>query len=255
MQDFRGLDRQQWHQRYLAQAGWTQHIRQHIFKTIKADPGEPILEIGSGTGAVLASLLTQGHNHLTGIDIDRPSLSFAQSTYHAFKLVQGDGHHLPFYQDHFFVTLCHYLLMWTENPARILREMLRVTRPGGWVLALAEPDHDGRLDYPPPLDQLGKQQTQALIDQGVDVSIGRKLRSLFHQTGLRDVEVGILAAQWMQIDELAMDETEWLMIRADLAGRMTPAELAEHQRIDQQAREEGKRILFIPTFYALGRVP
>lgn len=255
MQDFRELDRQVWHQRYLAQSGWTQHIREYVFSKISPLPDEPILEVGSGTGAVLTGLLQKNAFKLVGVDIDFPSLSFASSLQIPFHPIQADGQQLPFRAHSFGVTLCHYLLMWVDNPKQILYEMRRVTYAGGWVLALAEPDHQARVDYPPPLDELGHKQTQALISQGVDVSIGRKLRSLFHQTGFLDVEVGILAAQWKNTNSAASDETEWTMIQADLKSQLSKDELAHYQHIDQQAQNQGARILFIPTFYAIGKVP
>jgi SAM-dependent methyltransferase len=253
MQDFRGLNRQVWHQRYLVQAEWTQHIRQYVFKKINPIPGERILEVGAGTGAVLNALSHEGDFHLFGVDLDYPSLSFSQSLSPAIDLTQADGHHLPFVPGSFGLVFCHYLLMWVQKPHQILHEMARVTRPGGWVIALAEPDHQSRIDYPPPLDALGIRQTQGLQSQGVDVIIGRKLRTLFHQTGLVEVEVGILSAQWEGLS--AWDATEWMMLQADLAGTLSPEALAEYQQIDRQARQTGQRILFIPTFYALGKVP
>lgn len=252
MQDFRGLSRQVWHQRYTAQAHWTQHIRQYIFKKTSPNARESILEVGAGTGAVLSALSHEGVFHYSGVDLDHPSLMFAMSLNPTFDLTQADGHQLPFAADSFGLSFCHYLLMWVKSPLQILREMTRVTRPGGWVIALAEPDHQARIDYPPPLDALGTRQTLALQDQGVDVYIGRKLRSLFHQTGMADVEVGILAAQWD--DPPAGEATEWLMIQADLEGQLTPAELSDFKSVDQQAHQTGQRILFIPTFYALGKV-
>jgi SAM-dependent methyltransferase len=253
MQDFRGLSRQVWHQRYTAQVHWTQHIRQYMINKISPVAGDRILEVGSGTGAVLNALSHKGDFHLCGVDLDHPSLTYALSRKPSFDLTQADGHQLPFAPDRFGIAICHYLLMWVKHPQLILREMSRVTRPGGWVIALAEPDHQARIDYPTPLDVLGTHQTQALTEQGVDVYMGRKLSSLFHQTGLVEVEVGILSAQW---DGLPVwDATEWLMLQADLAGQLTPAELSEYEQIDQQACQAGQRILFIPTFYALGKVP
>ena len=253
MQDFRGLNREVWHQRYIAQAEWTQYIRQYILKKTNPAVGERILEVGSGTGAVLNALSQEGDFHFSGVDLDLPSLNYALSLYPTFDLTQADGHHIPFAQDSFGLSFCHYLLIWVKSPQQILREMIRVTRPGGWIIALAEPDHQGRIDYPPPLDVLGALQTQALQDQGIDVHMGRKLRLLFHQTGLVEVEVGILSAQWDNLP--AGEATEWLMIQADLESQLTPAELSAFQQTDQQANHTGQRILFIPTFYALGKVP
>ena len=184
MQDFRDLDRQQWHQRYVAQAGWTAHIRKYIFNKIKPAEDVHILEVGSGTGAVIGALLNQGYANITGLDLDFPSLDYTKAIQPTFHLVLGDGHRLPFPKAWFGITFCHYLLMWTAHPSTILSEMCRVTQPGGWVLALAESDHRARIDYPDQLAVLGHHQTQSLEAQGADVSLGRKLRSLFIDTGL-----------------------------------------------------------------------
>lgn len=253
MQDFRSLSRDAWHQRYLAQSGWTSHIRQYIFEKINPLRDERILEIGSGTSAVLNALLSEGHFNLWGIDIDFPSLFFSKSSHDPFHLSQADGMHLPFPNDTFGVSFCHYLLMWVKSPLQILSEMCRLTHANGWVVSIAEPDHKARIDYPPPLDKLGFQQTQALEIQGVDVSIGRKLRTLFTQAGLVDVEAGILGALWDEKVNPSRDKTEWMMIKADLIDQLSVKELSEYQSMDQQAFQTGERILFIPTFYALGR--
>ncbi len=255
MQDFAGLDRQVWHTRYLVQAGWTDFIRQHLFEKINPRRTARILEIGCGTGAILESLLNRGFGNLTGVDIDAPSLSFAKTNPHPFKLIQADGNRLPFHQGGFDLSLCHYLLMWTHSPDQMLKEMTRVTKTGGWVMALAEPDHEARIDYPPPLEELGKHQTRALKNQGVDARMGRRLRAMFHAAGLSDVEAGLLGAEWQGGKVLAGDETEWRMLQSDLKGRLTRSELDAFQSADQRARESGERILFIPTFYAIGRVP
>lgn len=253
MQDFRSLSRDVWHQRYLEQAQWTSHIRQHIFKKINPHLNERILEIGSGTGAVISALLMEGYFNLTGIDIDFPSLLFSSLSHDPIHLAQANGLSLPFSANTFGITFCHYLLMWVKSPLQILAEMCRVTQPNGWVLSIAEPDHQARIDYPPPLEKLGNQQTQALENQGIDVSIGRKLRSLFHQAGLADVEAGILGALWDKKIDPSEDKTEWMMITADLQDRLTTRELSDYHSLDQQTRQTGERILYIPTFYALGR--
>lgn len=254
MQDFRGLDRGLWHQRYRAQSCWTEHVRKYLFEKIKPHADVQILEVGSGTGVIMAAVHQEGYRRITGVDLDYPSIAYSKSQVPSCQHVLGDGHQLPFRTDAFEITVCHYLLIWTAHPAQILSEMRRVTQPGGWVLALAEPDHQARVDYPPSLEALGQQQTQALNEQGVDIRLGRKLRALFTQTGLQDVETGILAAQWREVDQ-PTDKTEWAMIQADLKDRFSQSELAQFRQQDKQAREAGTRVLFIPTFYALGKVP
>ena len=62
--------------------------------------------------------------------------------------------------------------------------MVRVTHPGGFVLALAEPDYGGRIDYPTELSQIGDWQKNALKQQGANPLMGRELRSIFSHAGI-----------------------------------------------------------------------
>lgn len=248
-----GLSLAVWHQRYRQQGEWSQTIQHYLFNQAQLDLEDKILEVGSGTGAILELLSERGYQFLTGIDINRHSLVFSRQNGFPHFLAQGDGTQLPFQSQTFDASYCHYLLMWLEHPINILTEMRRVTKAGGWVIALAEPDHQARVDYPPPLDRLGEYQTQALQDQGVDTQMGRKLRSLFEVIGLIEIQCGIIGAQWSSED--TRDPTEWLMLEADLENVIDNNSLVEFKQIDQQAWMEGKRVLFVPTFYAMGKVP
>ncbi len=244
----------QWHQRYQQQARWTANIREYLFQQASIQPGDRVLEVGVGTGAVLNALNKDLLITPFGVDIDHDSLRYAGHLNQAMHLVQADGNQLPLPNHRFHVSYCHYLLLWVKDPLTILSEMKRVTQSGGYVLALAEPDHDSRIDYPPLLDELGQLQTNALKNQGADTALGRKLRTLFTQSGFPGVETGILGAQWTN-SQFRPEESEWIAIQSDLGDQLSEAQLAEYRDADQAAYQRGKRVLFIPTFYAIGRVP
>jgi len=74
--------------------------------------------------------------------------------------------------------------------------MRRVVKPGGWVVALAEPDYGGRIDYPDQLSALGWKQASALSAQGADTNAGRKLAGWLAETGLKGIQTGLLGGQW-----------------------------------------------------------
>jgi len=248
-----GLSLDDWHERYRQQGKWSGNIQKYLFNQAQLNHGDKILEVGSGTGAILEILSEKGYQSLTGIDINYPSLAYAKRSNFPHQLIQGDGYQLPFQSHTFKVSFSHYLLLWLDHPDHILTEMRRVTKPGGCVIALAEPDHQARIDYPAPLDRLGELQTQSLQKQGVDIQIGRKLRSLFQKIELQEVQSGILGAQWFSED--LKDPTEWITLESDLAEVLPKDSLMKYKTIDHQAWTEGIRVLFVPTFFALGKVP
>lgn len=98
-----------------------------------------ILDIGCGNGWVLrflASLGAEPHN-LHGVDLVEERIGFARHHSPRFQFSVADARELPFETDSFDV-VCQFtaLSSFTEdrNRAAFVREMLRVLRPGGYVL-------------------------------------------------------------------------------------------------------------------------
>ena len=242
-----------WHNRFLQQATWTQDLRRYLYQRAGLDNARRVLEVGCGTGVILAELFQRARAKVVGLDLDPERLKLSVQHAPNTRLVQADGLRLPFVDSSFDMAVCHFLLLWVKDPLQIVREMSRVTREGGSVLAMAEPDYAGRIDYPGTLSLIGKWQQQSLKDQGVDTLIGRKLKGIFHQAGIKDVEAGILGAQWPKTPSREEIDQEWDMLRADL-GNTFPKEAVENiHSQDINSWECGERILFVPTFYAWGR--
>ncbi len=242
-----------WHQRFHQQAQWTAHLRAYLIQKAGIQNHHSVLEVGCGGGAALRDF--SNRRRVFGLDIDFSSLKVAEALLPTASLLCGDAHFLPVSSKSVDFTICHFFLMWV-NGAEVLKEMSRVTRPGGAVIAMAEPDYGGRIDYPSSLTTLGIYQAQSLCDQGADPHCGRKIRGWFHSVGLINVECGVMAAQWTeknpQTDEF---ELEWTVLRSDLQNYLKPEELDALEKADRHAWLEGTRILFVPTFYAIGFVP
>jgi len=240
-----------WHARYLQQAGWTKNTRTYIFNKIGISLNDFFLDVGCGSGAVLEMLEGEGHRNLTGIDLDLNTLLQVNTPRSS---ACADGLRLPFQDASFNHCLCHFYLMWVSDPLTALREMARVTMPGGWVLALAEPDYGGRIDYPQPLEVLGEMQTKALHSQGADTRIGRRLLALFKECGLEEVSAGIISAQWEPGTETNSFRNDWLILKRDLEDMVTTDELKAHRSRVEASISKGEGIWFVPIFYAYGRV-
>lgn len=244
-----------WHSRFSQQVRWTRSVRQYLFRKIHFTALPRILEVGCGTGALLEDLLPDASTFTVGVDTNSRYLQFSTRRLPQSNFIQGDALFLPLANHVFDVALCHFLLLWLPDPYQAICEMARVTRSGGYVVALAEPDYPGRIDFPEELVALGRYQQLGLIQQGANVTIGRQLRRLFTKSGLANVEAGVLGGQWSSDFSPTEHDLEWQVLEQDLAGVVPGHDLARLKRIDTAAWINGERILFVPTFYALGQVP
>ena len=139
-----------WHARFRQQSGWTRELRAYLYQKAGLNKAERVLEVGCGTGAILVELATRKSLHIHGLDIDPLRLAKAQSHTPAL-FTCGDALALPYPGNAFDITFCHYLLLWVKDPLHALVEMKRVTCPGGYILAMAEPDYSQRVDKPESL--------------------------------------------------------------------------------------------------------
>jgi ubiquinone/menaquinone biosynthesis C-methylase UbiE len=247
---------EEWHPRFRQQAHWTRQLRHYLYQRAGLQQGQTVLDVGSGTGVLAAELLEDYQTKVYCVDLDLANILLAMRNARGAQTSLADAHDLPFPPGVFHLTLCHFLLLWVADPLQVVREMMRVTRPGGAVLALAEPDYGGRIDFPLELDLLGKLQAESLCQQGADPTMGRKLSALFRAAGLEQIERGVLGGQWIQPPEPQDWEIEWSILEADLAHDPERiAMLKQLKQIDQAAWQGSTRILYVPTFYAWGRVP
>ena len=226
-------------------------MRRYILNKVGISTNDYLLEVGCGSGALLEMLEEEGYRNLNGIDLDLNILLQAKIPHLS---ACADGLRLPFRDASFKHCLCHFYLMWVSDPLTALREMARVTTPGGWVLALAEPDYGGRIDYPQTLERLGEMQTEALRTQGADMRMGRRLLALLTECGLSEVSAGIISAQWKPGTDTNSFKTDWHVLTRDLVDMITADELDALRSRAEASTSKGEGIWFVPIFYAYGRV-
>jgi SAM-dependent methyltransferase len=106
-------------------------------------PGDSALDVGCGPGALtgpLADLL--GADHVTAIDPSAPFVAAVRERFPGVDVRQGPAEALPFGDGEFDAALAQLVVHFMKDPVAGLREMARVTRPGGAVLASVW-DHAG----------------------------------------------------------------------------------------------------------------
>jgi SAM-dependent methyltransferase len=240
-----------WHRRYAQQADWTRELRAYIFEQTGLRNAQRVLEAGCGTGAILAEL-PEGPL-VFGLDIDKEALIECKRHAPRAVLSQGNVLTLPYPDRSFDIVYSHFLLLWVGDPLQALREMKRVTKRAGHVIAFAEPDYLNRLDEPQELIPLGRWQVQSLRSQGADPGLGSRLAQLFFEAGITIRETGTIQNPEKSLS-LEEWQIEWEVIESDLHGRIPRQDLQRMKELDQQARQQGRRILHVPTYFAWGKV-
>lgn len=164
--------------------------KRESYGLLDAGPGRRILDVGCGLGddaVALAKLVAPG-GQVVGVDGSRAMIEAARSK---FKGVEGltfevaDAASLPFEDASFDACRVDRVLQHIASPTPVVREMVRVLRPGGLMVAY---DNDWETLT---VDIGDRALTRAVLNAWCDRFpsgwIGRQMVPLFLQAGLRDV--------------------------------------------------------------------
>jgi ubiquinone/menaquinone biosynthesis C-methylase UbiE len=101
---------------------------------------ERLLDLGTGTGAVLARVAARDDTPREAVGVDRSDsmLAAARDLPHGWQLVRGEATALPFREESFDVAVAAYLLHLLEPSARraVIAEAARVLGPGGRLVTV-----------------------------------------------------------------------------------------------------------------------
>jgi demethylmenaquinone methyltransferase/2-methoxy-6-polyprenyl-1,4-benzoquinol methylase len=111
--------------------------RRFLVSRVAAGPGDTVLDVATGTGAVARELLRRKSCNVVGLDQSPEMLAEARRRLpRNVELVEGTADRLPFLDASFDALTFTYLLRYVADPAATLRELARVVRPGGTIAAL-----------------------------------------------------------------------------------------------------------------------
>ena len=164
--------------------------------------GTRVLDVGCGPLGVLDMLSARvgGAGQVIGLDHEPRMLAYAEQTISELtnvELVLGDATRSGFPEGSFDGVHERLVLINHPSPQDIVREMVRVTRPGGWV-AVQEVDSYSWMCEPghPAWDELLETFLRGWSTNGKDPFIGRRLPTLLRQAGLADVDGDAHAYRW-----------------------------------------------------------
>jgi demethylmenaquinone methyltransferase / 2-methoxy-6-polyprenyl-1,4-benzoquinol methylase len=111
--------------------------RRFLVSRIDAGPGDRVLDVATGTGAVARELVRQKGCSVVGVDQSPQMLAEAGLRSNGrIELVEASAERLPFEDGEFDALTFTYLLRYVDDPAATLAELARVVRPGATVAGL-----------------------------------------------------------------------------------------------------------------------
>ncbi|MBX9471838.1 methyltransferase domain-containing protein [Microcella sp.] len=173
--------------------------------------GRSLLDVGCGPGTITAEFAERlSPGRVVGLDAAPDAIAAAHS--HAVEVgstatfVQGDAFALPFDDGAFDITHTHQTLQHVADPVAMLREMARVTAPGG-TIAAREVDYAVTSWFPllPGLALWLDLYQRVHRGNGGEPDAGRHLKAWAHAARLDAVET--TATVWLFSDEV--DRAWW----------------------------------------------
>src|SRR5919205_4652079 len=111
--------------------------RRFLVSRVDAGPGDTVLDVATGTGAVARELIRQKRCRVVGVDVTPEMLAEARRRLGPdVRLVEASAERLPFAEESFDGLTFTYLLRYVADPAATLRELARVVRARGTVAGL-----------------------------------------------------------------------------------------------------------------------
>ncbi|MFI9645262.1 methyltransferase domain-containing protein [Streptomyces sp. NPDC052040] len=182
------------HESVLRSHTWRTAANSAAYLLDSLEPHMRILDIGCGPGTITADLaeLVPG-GQVTGVDMAPGILDRARATAAARGLgntdfAVADVHALDYPDDTFCVVHAHQVLQHVGDPVQALREMHRVTRPGGFI-AVRDADYAAMTWHPAAegLDHWLDLYRRVARANGGEPDAGRRLRSWALRAGLHDI--------------------------------------------------------------------
>jgi SAM-dependent methyltransferase len=158
--------------------------------------GQRVLDVGCGPGALTAELVRRlGPADVWAVDPSEPFVAAARARNPEVRVELATAERLPFPDDQFDAALAQLVVHFMADPVAGLREMARVTRPGG-VVAACVWDHAGGGG---PLSTFWQAAHELDLDVADESNLAGARRGhlaeLSEAAGLRDIEETTLSVR------------------------------------------------------------
>jgi SAM-dependent methyltransferase len=221
--------------------------------------GMRVLDVGCGPGGLTGELVARaGAEHVAAID---PAPQFAEAcrARHPGADVQvGGAEALPWEDDRFDAALCQLVIAFMRDPEQGLRQMRRVTRPGGTVAACMWDVAGGGMTMLATFWKAVREVEPA--SEGEERRPGTfegDLADRFRRADLDDVTDGVLtaSADYTGFDDFWDPFTLAVGPAGERARTLSDAQRADVRDRCRAALPDGPFTLEARAWFARGRVP
>ncbi len=238
-------------------------IKRKSYQLMNIQGGDAVLDVGCGPGFDTISLakIVGPSGKVVGIDYDKEMIAQANK-YAETKGVndwcehkQADATELPFESNTFDSSRSERLFQHLVQPEKALMEMIRVTKPGGWIIVLDTDWGTISADTPEPeiAQRLWDLKATKLLNNGY---AGRQLYRMFKQQHLLKI-----SAEPYVLSSTDYSYSRWMIMADELEqnalsdGVITQEELERLQAGFEKAGKEGTGFGTIGGVLAAGRKP
>jgi ubiquinone/menaquinone biosynthesis C-methylase UbiE len=238
-------------------AGYLGVVR-HLLEEAQLQPGETVLEVGCGTGVLDRWLArhTGGANRVVGLDIspyllrEATALVRKEDLEGIIEFREGRAEALPFSDNSFDIAMSSTVIQRVDAD-QMLREMVRVTKPGGRVAVVGHAHDMPRwVNLALPAELKAKLEAPGWAsDRGHqlgcdDASLYRR----FHQIGLTQVK---MFPQFAAFNE----QSRLQSLQGDILPTLTPDAVQEWRTAVAQAEAAETFFIATPFHCAVGTKP
>lgn len=115
---------------------YSQPLAEQFVDLVDVHAGDRVLDVGCGPGVLTAPLVSRcGDGSVAAVDPSPPFVAAAREQFPRADVREASAEHLPYDDDTFDAALAQLVVHFMADPVAGLREMGRVTRPGGTVSA------------------------------------------------------------------------------------------------------------------------
>lgn len=230
-----------------------QKIQQHIIEKMQLKAGDHVLEVGCGLG-LRAKRIAQSCSSqvvVTAVDKSEKIIALAKEMSAAENIhyTVDDAKALSFPDKLFDVVTAERLLICFDDALPVLKEMIRVLKPGGLLVIT---DFDPASILITPADQVMHQIFMNIyMPSFADIFIGRKLPMLFKTAGLTILDVILNSSDERDITHLEKIIPLQQVLEGGVRAEVLAQEQAQHWHADLRRASRDGTFLYAITVVSM----